>query len=128
MLLFCLKGGLALETLKQYLIIMMCFLAGEFIYRFFSLVVPGNVLGMILLLILLITGVVKVKDVEGAANTLIKNMALFFVPVGAGIMLYFNLLSAYAAAIIVSTVLSTFLVLVVTGHTAQALKKKRKEA
>lgn len=115
-----------MKTLNQYLIILACLFIGEGISRFLNIPVPGNVLGMIILLIALLTGLVKLRSVEKAANTLIKYMSLFFVPVGAGIMLYFNIISKHAAAIIIATVASTFLVLLITGHVTQGLIRAKK--
>lgn len=108
-----------MKIISQYLIILICLIAGEFISRFFNIPIPGNVLGMIILLIALISGIVKLEKVEGAASTLIKNLPLFFVPAGVGIMAYFNIVSKYAAAIMIATFLSTLLVLLVTGHITQ---------
>lgn len=110
-----------MKILKDYLIIMLCLLFGEFISRIFHLLIPGNVIGMISLLVLLLLGIVKLKDVEKGADNLIGNMSLFFVPVGAGIILYFDVLSKYGMPIFVSTIISTILVIIVTGHTTQLL-------
>lgn len=118
-------GVKALKILNQYLIIMICLIAGECISEFLHIPIPGNVIGMVILLTALLSGIVKLEHVEEAANTLIKNLSLFFVPVGAGIMLYFNLISKYAAAIIIATFLSTFLVLLITGHVTQGLMKDK---
>jgi holin-like protein len=116
-----------MKTLNQYLIIMGCLILGECISRFLNIPVPGNVLGMIILLVALLSGLIKLEQVEKGANTLIKYMSLFFVPVGAGIMAYFNIISKYAAAIIIATFASTFLVLLVTGHATQGLILAKKK-
>lgn len=108
-----------MKILKQFLIIMACLFIGEFISRVTHILIPGNVIGMIILLIALLTGIIKLEDVEKAADLLIKNLALFFVPVGTGIMLYFNLISNNAVSILTATLLSTLLVLLVTGHVTQ---------
>lgn len=108
-----------MKILKQFFILMVCLLLGEFISSVFHLLIPGNVIGMILLLIALLTGIVKLEDVEKAADILIKNLLLFFVSAGAGIIMYFDIISKYAVPILVSAVLSTFIVLIAAGHTTQ---------
>lgn len=117
-------GVNTLKILNQYLIIMVCLIAGECISELLHILhipIPGNVIGMVILLAALLSGIVKLEHVEKAANTLIKNLSLFFVPAGAGIMMYFNIISKFAAAIIIATFLSTFLVLLITGHVTQGL-------
>jgi holin-like protein len=114
--------------LYQYLIIMACLFIGEFISRVVHVPIPGNVLGMIILLLALLMGVVKLEQVEKAADTLIGKLSLFFVPAGVGVMLYFDIISKYALPILGTTVISTLLVLVVTGHVTQLfIKNKAKE-
>lgn len=102
-------------------------LLGELAVRGFAWPVPGNVLGMALLLVALILGVVKLEWVTEAAELLLTHMALLFVPVGVGVMLYFDLLAREWLPIVAATVLSTFVVLAVTGHVTQGLAKDRCE-
>ena len=97
-------------------------LCGEFVSRFFDLPIPGNVLGMGLLLLALLTKLVDIKWLEEAAEMLLSNMALFFVPAGVGVMVYSDLIAAEWLPITLATVLSTFVVMAVTGKLAQKLE------
>lgn len=97
-------------------------LCGEFISRLLDLPIPGNVMGMGLLLLALSTGLVKLKWLEEAAELLLSNLALFFVPAGVGVMVYGDLIAAEWLPISVATVLSTFVVMAVTGKLAQKLE------
>lgn len=97
-------------------------LCGEFVSRFFDLPIPGNVLGMGLLLLALLTKMVDIKWFEEAAEMLLSNMALFFVPAGVGVMVYSDLIAAEWLPITLATVLSTFVVMAVTGKLAQKLE------
>jgi holin-like protein len=97
-------------------------LCGEFISRLFALPIPGNVLGMGLLLLALLAKLVDVKFFEEAADMLLSNMALFFVPAGVGVMVYGDLIAAEWLPISVATILSTFVVMAVTGKLAQRLE------
>jgi len=99
-------------------------LCGEIISRFFDLPIPGNVMGMGLLLFGLIVGWVDVKWIEEAAELLLSNMTLFFVPAGVGVMVYSELIAAEWLPITVATVVSTFVVMAVTGVLAQKLETK----
>ncbi len=106
--------GLTLLLLFQF--------CGEFISRMFDLPIPGNVLGMGLLLLGLMTNLVDIKWLEEAAELLLSNLALFFVPVGVGVMVYGDLIAAEWLPICVATVISTFVVMTVTGKLAQKLE------
>ena len=102
-------------------------LCGEFISRLFDLPIPGNVLGMGLLLLALMTGLVDVKWLEEAAELLLANLGLFFVPAGVGVMVYGDLIAAEWLPITVATVLSTFVVMAVTGIIAQKLETREQD-
>ena len=100
---------------------------GEMMVRGFDWPVPGNVVGMALLLAALMVGLVRLEWVKEAAELLLTHLALLFVPAGVGVMLYFDLLSREWLPILTATVLSTFVVLAVTGHLAQGLEKVKTE-
>ena len=96
--------------------------SGEAVSRIFDLPIPGNVFGMGFLLLGLTTKLVDIKWFEEAADLLLSNMALFFVPAGVGVMVYGDLIAAEWLPITVATVLSTFVVMAVTGKIAQNLE------
>ncbi len=99
-------------------------LCGEILSRLLALPIPGNVIGMGLLLLALMTGLVETAWLEEAAELLLSNMALFFVPAGVGVMVYGDLIAAEWLPICVATVLSTFVVMAVTGKLAQTLETR----
>jgi len=98
--------------------------AGEAISRGLALPIPGNVLGMGLLLLALWMKIVRVEWVEDAAELLLSHLALFFVPAGVGVMVYFDLIGRQWLPIVVATVVSTFVVMAVTGLVASRLDRK----
>jgi len=107
------------------LTILCCFqLLGEVISRGAGWPIPGNVLGMGLLLAALAVNLVKVDWIEQAADLLLANLALFFVPAGVGVMVYFQLLAREWLPITVATVVSSFVVMAVTGKVADWLEPK----
>lgn len=103
-------------------LLLMFQLLGEFLSRLLNLPIPGNVIGMGLLLAALMCNIVDLKWIEEAAELLLANLALFFVPAGVGVMVYSDLIAAEWLPISVATVLSTFVVLAVTGKLAQCLE------
>ena len=81
-------------------------------------------MGMGLLLLGLTAGWVDVKWLVEAAEILLSNMALFFVPAGVGVMVYSDLIAAEWLPITVATIVSTFVVMAVTGVLAQKLENR----
>jgi holin-like protein len=109
--------------IRGFAILLLLQFVGEMVSTGLNLPIPGNVLGMGLLLLALNLKLVRSQWVEDAAELLLSHLALFFVPAGVGVMVYFDLLTAEWLPIMVSTVLSTFVVMAVTGWVAKSLEK-----
>ena len=73
-----------LRLLPGAVVLTGCFLAGDALRGMLGLKVPGNMLGLFLLLALLGVGVVKLRHVEAAAGTLLGVLPLLFVPLFVG--------------------------------------------
>jgi holin-like protein len=82
---------------------------------------PAGVLGLLLFLAALATGMVKLKWVERTAGLMVRHMLLLFVPLLAGLTVMGNVLRKDALALIASTVISLVAVLLVTGSLANLL-------
>lgn len=78
---------------------------------------PGNIVGMVLLLVLLGTGLLKTKHVDDACDYLIDNMSLFFIPAGVAILGCFSLLEGNAVKFALVCVVTTILVFLATSYT-----------
>ena len=108
--------GMAVLLIMQFI--------GEMVSRGLNIPIPGNVLGMGFLLLALSLGVVRLEWVQEAAELLLSHLALFFVPAGVGVMVYFSLIRKEWIPIVVATVVSTFVVMAVTAWT-QTLMNRR---
>ncbi|HBY16715.1 MAG: CidA/LrgA family protein [Muribaculaceae bacterium] len=111
---------------KQFGIIFACLLAGELIAMIPGVSIPGSIIGMLVLTVLLERKVVKPDSIAPLCRFLIKNMAFFFVPPGVALMLYFDIIAAEWIPITVATVVSIFLVIVVTGRLHQFMHRRIK--
>ncbi|MBJ2196539.1 CidA/LrgA family protein [Barnesiella sp. CU968] len=111
---------------KQFGIIFACLLAGELIAMIPGVSIPGSIIGMLVLTVLLERKVVKPDSIAPLCRFLIKNMAFFFVPPGVALMLYFDIIAAEWIPITVATVVSIFLVIVVTGRLHQFMHRRVK--
>ena len=75
----------------------------------------------------LISGVIKLHQVEDAADFLVEIMPIMFVPGGVGLMNTWGTLSDILVPFIVITLISTIVVLVVSGHVTQFVIRTKKE-
>jgi len=88
--------------------------------------VPGSVVGMLLLFIGLQTKVIKPEWVADTANALTGNMAFFFVPAGVGIMVAFDILAKSWHEILFISLLSTICVIAAVGLTQQWMERRKR--
>lgn len=121
-----------MKIVRQMGLILGISLAGELLHKVLGLPVPGSVYGMVLLLLLLVTGVVKLGQVEDVADFLISVMPLFFVPPAVALITAADSVKGSVGKLLVVCLVSTVLVIVVTGRTAQFVirlrtKKKKEE-
>ena len=108
---------------RQCFILFGCRALGELTVRTTGVKLPSSIIGMLLLTLLLKLKVIKLEWVRGLTDFLIANLGFFFVPPGVALMLYFDLIRAEILPIALATLLSTVIVLIITGHTHQAVSK-----
>lgn len=109
------KHGLLL--LAQLCLIMGVYAAGCAIASVLPIALPGNILGMVLLLVLLGTHILKTKYISDACDYLIDNMSVFFIPAGVAIMGCFSMLEASAAKFAFVCIATTVIVFLATSYT-----------
>ncbi|MBQ6971430.1 MAG: CidA/LrgA family protein [Synergistaceae bacterium] len=118
-----------MKHLKQYGIIAAVTFAGEAVKYFVPLPVPGSIYGLLILLALLMSGILKLEAVKEAADFLIEIMPVMFIPAAAGLVVSWSALSKMLAPVCVIVVVSTFVVMVVTGKvTDWLMDRNTKEA
>ncbi len=108
---------------RQCFILFGCLALGELTVRTTGVKLPSSIIGMLLLTLLLKLKVIKLEWVRGLTDFLIANLGFFFVPPGVALMLYFDLIRAEILPITLATLLSTVIVLIITGHTHQVVSK-----
>ncbi len=96
-----------MNYLRELGIILALCAAGDVLSALIGGALPGNVLGMILLLVLLLTRALKTRHIEHAADFFLKNMAIFFLPVSLGILELYTDLHGQLAAILLTRALKT---------------------
>lgn len=116
-----------MKYLSQFAIIFAISLLGEVVHHLLPLPVPASVYGLLLLLIALLTGVIKLHQVERAADLMIELMPLFFVPPGVSLLTSWADISGLIVPFIIIVVVSTIVVMGVTGRVTQAVMHMGKE-
>lgn len=109
---------------RQCLIIFGCLTIGHLLVNFTGVNIPASLIGMIILFCLLQLKAIELKNVQKVSDFFNQNIAFFFVPAGVGIMLYLDLLKDYFWIIILSIVISTILVITITGWIFQLMRKR----
>lgn len=112
-----------MKYLKQFSIILAISFAGEALARLVPLPIPGSIYGLIILFVLLQTKLLKLSDVHETSKFLIEIMPILFIPAAVGMMTSWRVLKPVLLPYGVITVVSTFLVMIITGHMTQLIIK-----
>ncbi|MBE5869167.1 MAG: CidA/LrgA family protein [Lachnospiraceae bacterium] len=115
-----------MKYIKQLLIILFVSFIAEIMEYLIPLPVSASVYGLVLMLLGLMTGIIPLEKVEGAADYLVGIMTLMFVPPTVGIMSAAEELKQMGVALVVISVITTLIVMVVTGKVAQFILDKKK--
>ena len=116
-----------MKTLRGMALLVGFLAVGEALARVFPFPLPGNVIGLLLLTLGLVSGIVKLAWVEETADFLTKNLAFFFIPAGVGLLAYFDVLGKYWPAILTASVLGTALTAVGVGIFHKALSRRSRK-
>lgn len=118
------KEGYKMKYLRQFGIILAVTCIGELLKYFIHLPIPSSIYGLILMLLLLRTRVIKIENVKETGIFLIDIMPLMFIPAGVGLILSWKQLSDILVPVCVITIVSTILVMVVAGKVTDHILKK----
>ena len=118
-----------MKHLGQIAIIAGVSLVGELLGYLIPLPVPGSIYGLLLMLLLLTTKMIRLRQVKAVANWLISIMPIMFVGPTVGLMTSYESYKSFLIPVIVICVVSTILTMGITGVSAQILmfRHNRKE-
>ncbi|MBQ8336926.1 MAG: CidA/LrgA family protein [Bacteroidaceae bacterium] len=118
-----------MKYILQFEIIIAISLVGELLNRLIPLPIPASIYGMAILFTALCTGVIKLSAVKETGKFLIYIMPMMFIPATVGLLDSWSIMKEFLTAIIVISLVSTVIVMAVTGRIAQfIIKIKDKEA
>ena len=110
-----------MKYLKQFAVILSVTCIGEIMHYFIPLPIPGSVYGLVLLFLALIKGWIKVEAVRETGLFLIEIMPLMFIPAGVGLIDSWGELRPILLPVIVLLLVSTVLVMGVSGQITQQM-------
>ena len=119
-----------MKIFNQLAIILGVWGMGEYISSFIQniVVIPGSIIGMILLFLLLQFKVIEIDSIKELGSFFLDNMAIFFIPSGVSLINSLNLIIDNMFVLLISIVLSTSIVMYITGIIVEKMiKNKSKE-
>lgn len=99
-------------------------MVGMWIQTTFHLFIPGSVVGLLLLFFCLLFRMIRLEWIEAGADFMMKHLIIFFIPSTVGLMVYFHVLTGKGLWLIVITIVSTILVMIVSGFTSDRLARR----
>lgn len=110
-----------MKYLKQFLIILAVCCVGELLRYFLPLPIPASVYGLVIMLILLITKIIRLEQVKDAANFLIEIMPILFIPAIVGLITAWDRLQQMLLPTCIIVVVSFLSVMCATGKVTDYL-------
>ena len=105
-------------------IILAISLLGELLNALIPLPIPGSIYGLVLMLTGLCTGIIPLEKVETTGRFLIEIMPVMFIPAAVGLIDSWSAVRPMLIPALVIMVVSTFIVMGVTGYVTQALMRR----
>jgi len=116
-----------MKILIQFLIIIAFSFAGELLHFLLPLPIPASIYGIVLLFAALELKLIKVRQIRETSGFLIAIMPVMFIPAAVGLIDSWQAIGNAWLQYIVVTVVSTFVVMGVSGWITQAVIRRGKK-
>lgn len=116
-----------MKYLKQFGIILIISFIGEIFNAVIPLPVPASIYGLVIMLAGLCSGVIKIESVKETSMFLIEIMPIMFIPSAVGLITVWKIIKPSIWSYASITVLSTFIVMAVSGCVTQIIIRRRKK-
>lgn len=116
-----------MRYVKQFGIIIVVSFLGEILHSLIPIPVPASIYGLVLMFAGLITGVIPYDSVKEVGTFLVDIMAIMFLPAAVGLMDAFDILRPVLVPFAVITVVSTIVVMVVSGKVTEIVMHHSKK-
>lgn len=116
-----------MKIIRQFAVIAVICCLAELLKYLIPLSIPASIYGLILMLGALLTGALKLSQVEDAADALIAAMPVMFIPPAVGLLDCWRQAGAMLVPLLLAVTLGTVLVMGAAGRVTQAIQTRRKE-
>ena len=118
-----------MKYIKQFGMILLLSFVGEILHLFLPLPIPASIYGIVILFLCLECKVISVSAIKETSCFLIEIMPIMFIPAAVGLMESWQLIKSAWISYALITIISTFVVMAVSGKTVQLVMKlmKKKE-
>ncbi|MEK4698727.1 CidA/LrgA family protein [Solibacillus sp. FSL R7-0668] len=113
-----------IRTIAQIGIIIVFYLVGQAIVDITGIIIPGSIIGLVLLWLALYLKVLNVKYIQQGASFLLLYLTLFFIPSTVAVINYPELLTISGGLLILAVIISTLVTMAITGKVSQLIEKK----
>ena len=114
-----------MRYVRQFGIILVISLLGEVLHALLPLPIPAGIYGIVLLFTALETKLIKLDTIRETSAFLLEVMPVMFVPAGVELMEKWGLLRSVWLPFVVIVIVSTILVLAVSGFVTQRVVRSR---
>lgn len=117
----------ALIIVIQIMVLFIIAMIGTWIQQKLNLLIPGSVIGLVLLFTLLSLKIIPEKWVQLGASFMTKHLIFFYIPATVGIINYYQLFAGKSGLLLlVVTIVSTLIVFISSGYISEKLATRRK--
>lgn len=117
-----------MRYIRQFLIILVVSFLGEVLYALLPLPVPASIYGLVLMLAALCLRIIPLDAVRGTGKFLVEIMPLMFIPAAVGLTEVWGGIRQILVPLLITTVVSTVLVMAVSGRVTQAVIRRGKRS
>lgn len=110
-----------MKYLKQFGIILLISFVGEILHALVPLPIPASIYGIVLLFAVLELKLLPVSAVKETSAFLIEIMPVMFIPAAVGLTDSWSVVKTALVPYVVITVVTTFVVMVVSGKVVQGM-------
>lgn len=107
--------------LQSFALILVINYACQILVTLAALPIPGTIVALVVLFVLLASGLLKIESVRQAADVLLANMVILFLPPSLKLIEVYSLFGGQFIRIILLLTLTTILTLIVTAYTVQGI-------
>lgn len=109
---------------RGLIILTLCLWVGNIISKIIPIMIPGSIIGLLLLFFLLAFQLIPTCWIKNSCNLFMRYMTVLFIPAAMGIMDNYSLLLENWIPIILSTVGGSLIVLIFTAFLTENFQKK----